>query len=187
MSMMIKSQSGVALVIALIMMIVLTLVGLASMSTSTKEVKLSGNIRGLINAFLISDGGSQSARIPDPDGVSWRNFTTNDTDTVLVTPTSTLIEQPNLRQDKFNIYRKRIAATSLYVATTANYKVPPKVNIYATSDIRKPRGLGISAKGEDYDVAYFMTNTKGWDQEGGLIAASVEIVEKIALVVPPPQ
>jgi hypothetical protein len=185
--MMIRSQSGLALVLALIMMVVLTLIGLASMSTSTKEVKLSGNVRGLVNAFHTSDGGSQSARIPDPDGVSWRNFTTNDTDTVQVSHTSSLIEQPNLRQDKFNIIRKRIAATSLYVASTANYKVPPKVNIYATSDIRKPRGLGISARAEDYDVAYFITNTNGRDQEGGLVAASVDIVEKIALVVPPPQ
>jgi hypothetical protein len=183
----IKSQSGVALVIALIMMIVLTVIGLASMSTSTSELKLSGNIRGLVNAFHTSDGGSQSARTPDPDGVSWKNFTTNDTDTVAVSFTSTQIVQQYLRQDKFKINRKRTAATNLYVATSANYKVPPQVNVYSTADTRKPRGLGMSARGEDYDIAYFMTNSKGRDQDGGLIAATVDIVEKIALVIPPSQ
>ncbi|RPJ04382.1 MAG: hypothetical protein EHM36_10785 [Deltaproteobacteria bacterium] len=157
------------------------------MSTSTHEVKLSGNIRGHVSAFHTSDGGSQTARIPDPDGVSWRNFTTNDTDTVPVTSTSTLIGQDYLRQDKFNISRMRTAATNLYVATSANYKVAPSVNVYATADIKKPRGLGLSARGEDYDIAYFMTNSRGRDQEGGVLAASVDIVEKIALVVPPLQ
>jgi len=187
MGVIIRNQSGVVLVLALIMMVVLTLIGVMSMSSSTTGVKLSGNIRGLVNAFHTSDGGSQSARTPDLDGVSWRNFTTNDSDTVVVSSTSTLIEQLHLRQERFKIFRKRTAATNLYVASTANYKVPPKVNVYATSDIRKPRGFGISARGEDYDIAYFITNTSGRDQDGGLVAASVDIVEKIALVIPPPQ
>jgi hypothetical protein len=176
-----------ALVLALIMMIVLSLIGLASMSTSVNEVKLSGNIRSFVSAFQTSDGGSQSVRTPDPAGVSWRNFTTNNTDTVGVTSTSTQIVQPYLRKDKFNISRKRIAPTNLYVASGANYKVPPVVNVYATADTRKPRGLGISARGEDYDVAYFVTNTRGRDQDAGLVPATVDIVEKIALVIPPPQ
>jgi hypothetical protein len=54
-----KNQSGAALVIALIMMIVLTLIGLASIFTSTFEMKISGNKRGSTNAFYRSDGGIQ--------------------------------------------------------------------------------------------------------------------------------
>jgi hypothetical protein len=54
-----KNQSGAALVIALIMMVVLTLIGLASIFTSTFEMKISGNKRGSTNAFYSSDGGIQ--------------------------------------------------------------------------------------------------------------------------------
>jgi hypothetical protein len=54
-----KDQSGVALVIALIMIVVLTLVGLASTYTSTFEMKLSGNKRGTTDAFYAADGGVQ--------------------------------------------------------------------------------------------------------------------------------
>lgn len=54
-----KNQSGAALVIALIMMIVLTLIGLASIFTSTFEIRISGNKRGSTNAFYGADSGVQ--------------------------------------------------------------------------------------------------------------------------------
>jgi hypothetical protein len=54
-----KDQSGVALVIAMITMIVLTLIGLASTFTSTYEIKLSGNKRGSTDAFYAADSGVQ--------------------------------------------------------------------------------------------------------------------------------
>ncbi len=54
-----KEQSGVALVIALIMIIVLTLLGLASTFTSTFEIKMSGNKRGTTDAFYSADSGVQ--------------------------------------------------------------------------------------------------------------------------------
>jgi hypothetical protein len=54
-----KDQSGVALVIALTMIVVLTLIGLASTYTSTFEVKLSGNKRGTTDAFYAADSGVQ--------------------------------------------------------------------------------------------------------------------------------
>jgi hypothetical protein len=53
------NQSGVALVIALIMIVVLTLIGLASTFTSTFEIKLSGNKRGSTDAFYAADSGVQ--------------------------------------------------------------------------------------------------------------------------------
>ena len=55
-----KNQSGAALVVALIMMIVLTLIGLASTFTSTLEMKLSGNKRGSTDAFYAADSGVQT-------------------------------------------------------------------------------------------------------------------------------
>jgi hypothetical protein len=54
-----KNQSGVALVLALVMIVILTLIGLASTYTSTFEVKLSGNKRGTTDAFYAADGGVQ--------------------------------------------------------------------------------------------------------------------------------
>jgi type IV pilus assembly protein PilX len=57
--MILRDQSGVALVIALIMIIVLTLIGLASTFTSTFEIKLSGNKRGSTDAFYAADSGLQ--------------------------------------------------------------------------------------------------------------------------------
>ena len=54
-----KDQSGVALVIALLMMVVLTLIGLASVFTSSFEMRLSGNKRGSTDAFYAADSGIQ--------------------------------------------------------------------------------------------------------------------------------
>jgi Tfp pilus assembly protein PilX len=54
-----ENQSGAALVIALVMMIVLTLIGLASIFTSTFEIKISGNKRCSTDAFYAADCGVQ--------------------------------------------------------------------------------------------------------------------------------
>ena len=55
----VKDQSGFALVLALIMIVILTLIGLASTYTSTFEMKLSGNKRGTTDAFYAADSGIQ--------------------------------------------------------------------------------------------------------------------------------
>jgi hypothetical protein len=52
-----KDQSGAALVIALLMMLVLTMISLASIFASTFEVKLSGNKRGSTEAFYQAENG----------------------------------------------------------------------------------------------------------------------------------
>ena len=57
-----NSQSGAALVIALIMMIVLTLIGLASTFSSTFESKLSGNKRESTGAFFTADAGLEAVK-----------------------------------------------------------------------------------------------------------------------------
>jgi len=54
-----KNQSGAALVIALIMLIVITLISLASSFTSIFEIKLAGNKRGSTDAFFAADSGIQ--------------------------------------------------------------------------------------------------------------------------------
>jgi len=54
-----NDQSGVALVLALVMIVILTLIGLASTYTSNFELKLSGNKRGTTDAFYAADSGVQ--------------------------------------------------------------------------------------------------------------------------------
>jgi hypothetical protein len=54
-----KDQSGMALVVALIMIIVMTLMVLAASFTSNFEMKLAGNKRGSTNAFYSADSGAQ--------------------------------------------------------------------------------------------------------------------------------
>jgi len=55
----IKDESGAVLVIALIMMVVFTMIGLAASFTSIFEIMLSGNKRGSTNAFFSADSGVQ--------------------------------------------------------------------------------------------------------------------------------
>jgi len=52
-----KNESGVALVIALIIMIVMTVIVLAASFTSIFEIKLAGNKRGSTDAFYAADSG----------------------------------------------------------------------------------------------------------------------------------
>lgn len=54
-----KDQSGAALVIALVMIIVMTLIVLAASFTSNFEIKLAGNKRGSTSAFYSADSGIQ--------------------------------------------------------------------------------------------------------------------------------
>jgi len=56
-----KNQAGAALVIALIMIIVMTLIVLAASFTSNFEIKLAGNKRGATNAFYATESGIQVA------------------------------------------------------------------------------------------------------------------------------
>jgi hypothetical protein len=61
------NQKGVALIIALIMLIVLTLIGLSSIGTSIFETKISGHDRFASNAFYAATGGLEVGvnQIPD--------------------------------------------------------------------------------------------------------------------------
>jgi hypothetical protein len=52
-----KNESGAAMVIALIVMVVLTLIGLAATFTSTFEILLSGEKRRTTDAFYAADSG----------------------------------------------------------------------------------------------------------------------------------
>ncbi|MGB9627791.1 MAG: PilX N-terminal domain-containing pilus assembly protein [Thermodesulfobacteriota bacterium] len=61
-NLLLKNQKGVALIIALIMLLVLTLLGLSAVSTTTHETKIAGNGRVYNNAFYAADGGIENFR-----------------------------------------------------------------------------------------------------------------------------
>ncbi len=63
-------QEGVALVIALLMLLVLTLIGISSITSTTFESSISGNERVKIDAFYAAEAGIQVAMNQVPDNLS---------------------------------------------------------------------------------------------------------------------
>ena len=63
-------QEGVALVIALLMLLILTLIGISSISTTTFEAGISGNERVRADAFYAAEAGIQVAINQVPDNLS---------------------------------------------------------------------------------------------------------------------
>jgi hypothetical protein len=54
-----KGQKGYALVVALMMLLVITMIGVAAIESSTSELKISGNKRASTNALYSTDGSVQ--------------------------------------------------------------------------------------------------------------------------------
>jgi len=57
-----KDQKGIALVVALVILLVLTFIGLAAISTTSYEARIAGNERVYNNAFYVGDGGIENFR-----------------------------------------------------------------------------------------------------------------------------
>jgi hypothetical protein len=165
-----KDHSGVALVIAMLMITVLTLIGLASTYTSTVEIKLSGNKRGLTDAFYAADGGIQSV-LPD----IW-NFNVP-ISFVSVDPKALPADLQNESIDKKN------SKPSLALPSGVSFVEPPRVTIYHTAQTNAPRGSGFSAINFEYD--HYIIDSIGRDQtDVGLVRSNCQVREKIATVVP---
>jgi hypothetical protein len=65
----VSNQRGVALVIALVMLLVLTLIGISSVSMSTYESTIAGNERLYNLAFYTADGGVENFRAQVSSGM----------------------------------------------------------------------------------------------------------------------
>lgn len=164
------NQSGAALVIAMIIMVVLTVVAFASSLTSMFEIKLSGNKRGLTNAFFVADAGVQVVT------TSTANFSS--ASYVLVADTSTLPQ--SLRTEGIDS-----KPPTLY---PSGFTVAPEVNIYHTKAVGAPRSTGFSATG-NFDFSYFIVDSIGKDQLGSSssIRSSCEVREKVVRLIPSSQ
>ena len=143
-----KSQSGLALVVALIMMIVLTLIGLASTFTSTFEIKLSGNKRASTDAFYAAEGGVQATL------ANSGNFTPS---SYTFIPNSSGLPE-DLRQEPID---KKLSAPVLSLPAGVNFSDPPRVTIYHLSRA----GGGTGTQGGIISDSYIIDSI-GRDQIG---------------------
>jgi len=153
-----KNQSGVALVIALIMIIVLTVIVLAASLTSVFEIKLAGNKRGATDAFFGADSGVQIV-IADPD-----NF-----------------DLPG----KYDVAGKYYYSNDIANKNATKNPTNADIIIYHNStQTGPPRGLGFSAAG-NYEFMHFLIESTGRDQiELSAQKSTCVIQEKAVRLVP---
>ena len=161
-----RNQSGVALVIALIMVVVITLIALASSYTSIFEIKMSGNKRGSTDAFYVADAGINAIMS------STASFNTS-VYTVLVPNTLGYdpFTNPNI-PNPTNIPRVNLPLTPSN-APIINYQ----------TQAGPPRGTGFSAVSVNY--AYFQVRCVGNDSAG--TGATTTIQQDVMELIPAQQ
>jgi Tfp pilus assembly protein PilX len=163
------------LVIALIMMVVLTVIALASSLTSMFDIKLSGNKRGMTDAFYVADGGVQAV-LPRISNFNVFSYT-------LVANTGTIPEA--LRTERIDS-SKTISADGLFLPSGVSFNPVPEIIIYHTSMTGAPRGTGFSATG-NFEYQYYIIDSTGKDQLGSIIPSKCEVREKVVRLVPTSQ
>ena len=151
----VKKESGAALVVALIMLVVITLIALASSYTSIFEIKISGNKRGGTNAFY---GADACINCIQP-------YTSN--------------------FDLVNYVPLVLNTTSVYINPFSNPGIPNPTNaagqvIYYNNQTGPPRGGGFSAVNVAY--AYYQVICIGSDTVGS--GAKSNISEDVTRLLP---
>lgn len=149
-----KTQSGAALLVALIMLVVITLIALASSYTSIFEIKISGNKRGATNAFYAADAGV-NAIVPYASNFDVSKYT------VLVANTSST----------YNPF----SDSTIPNPTSAVGNI-----ILFQNQFGPPRGGGFSAVNLAY--AYYLVQCSGSDTAGS--GASSQIREDVIRLLP---
>jgi len=168
-----RDQSGAALVVALMIMIVLTVIALASSFTSIFEIKLSGNKRGITDAFYAADAGVQAV-LPVITNFNTSNFT-------LVQNTGSLPQ--GLRNESID---SSFSAPALSLPAGVNFTTPPNVTIYHTTKTGAPRGLGFGATG-NMGYEYYIIDAIGRDQLDTTLISTCQVREKVVRFIPNPQ
>ena len=168
-----REESGMALIVALFMILVLSVIGLAAVFNSDIEIRLSGNKRGATNAFYTADGGAQSV-LADLANFSHASYT-------LVPNSSGLTYE--LRNESID---SKLTSPSLSMPSGVSFSDPPQVIIYHSSKNAVPRGLGFSAV--HFEFNNYFVNSLGKDQiEASSIKANSEVREKIVRILPTSQ
>jgi Tfp pilus assembly protein PilX len=166
-----QNQSGTALVIALIILVVLTLIGLSSSISSITEIKLSGNKRGSTNAFYTADGGVQ---------VTIANLANFDSSTYALIANTGNINQDILNQS----IDKMLTSANVTFPAGVVFTSRPTVVIYHETSTGAPKGLGFSATG-NVGFEYYIVDSTGMDQAGlDLLRSRSEIVTTAVRIMP---
>ena len=168
-----RNESGVALVVALLMVVILSLIGLASSSTSNYEIRLSGNKRGATDAFYSADAGAASVQ------ADIANF--NLSNGYQPVTMSTLVTE--LQSESIDT---SYTSTSFSLPDNVKFVDNPLVTIYHSTKTTVPRGLGVSAT--SFRFSYYIVDSTGKDQMGTTIfRPNCEIREKLVRIIPTEQ
>ena len=153
------NESGAVLVIALIMMVVLTLIGIAGSFTSIFEIMISGNKRGTTDAFYSADSGIQ----------------------VVVANINNFDLPGKYDDNKYNPFSVTNKNDPSYNPNPTNAKA---IIHYNTSQVGSPRGSGFSATG-NYEFMHYLIESTGQDQtEVGSTKSTCTIEQKVVRLVP---
>jgi hypothetical protein len=134
-----KEQSGAALVIALMMMVVLTLIGLASTFASIFEAKLSGIKRESTAAYYAADSAAQA--VFNNEVV---NFHPQPSDVPIADPQRQL--PPDLQGDPID---RMQPAPIIQLPSGTGFSDPPQVTIY---HLRRDGGEGLQYAWDAYII-----------------------------------
>ena len=172
-----RNQSGAALVIALIMIIVITLIALASSYTSIFEITMSGNKRGSTDAFYTADAGINA--IASYPGISFK------TTSYLAQTSSTSYYDPFYDT---TVVPSLFSLASIPPGTATNPTILPGTStnptiIFNMLQSGPPRGGGYSAVNVNYQ--YFQMQCTGNDMAGS--GAQAKVQEDVIELVPIPQ
>jgi type IV pilus assembly protein PilX len=177
-----RNESGVALVIALLMIVILSLIGLASSSSSTFEIKLSGNKRGATDAFYAAEGGVEApqANTANFSLASYRDLTDGEKDGL---PVELKSESPKSRYPHYPYDPENPPPQIFSYPPGVSYDEAPQVTIYHMEIGTPPKALGFSAV--NFSFNYYIIDSVGRDQLGAdANKSSCEIREKVVRLVP---
>jgi Tfp pilus assembly protein PilX len=160
MNIILRNQSGAALVIALIMIVVITLIALASSYTSIFEIAMSGNKRGTTDAFYAADTGISAI-------IAYPTLSFNTT-AYTALPSNTASVYNPFPFNTLNIPNPtNIASSNASITWLQNVSGPP-------------RGGGYSAVSVSY--AYFQVQCTGNDTGGSGAQSTVQ--EEVIEIIP---
>lgn len=186
-SLLVRNQSGAALVIALIILVVLTVISLSSNIMSITEIKLSGNKRGNTDAFYTADGGVQAAM------ANLVNFNSSTYTAIQGTGgISPHISGDILSQCDTYLEKNTSTSTPRVILATLDggtftkppFTPPPEVKIYHQTHTGAPKGLGFSATG-NVGYEYYVVDSTGVDQTDiGSLRSRSEVVTTVVRIMP---
>ena len=149
-----ENQSGSALVIALVMMVLLTLIGLSSILSSSFDIRISGHKRGATNAFYGADSGVQA----------------------------TLANLENFNLSRYNSSNEYANALNDTAKANVNPTNAYIVLVHDTSQSGAPRGSGMGT--HVGFIHFLVTSTAHDQIETSTVRTSCTIEEKVVRIIP---